>query len=413
MTTPSSRPRGRSTPAAVAMLVAIAVLHVLNGGTDVSWSPHIPAVQRLLGLTDGSLGLILASLPLGLIVGGILAGRRIDRKSARFVLLEGATGFWGGLALAGAAPYLPEPARVPVLALGLLLFGVGNGLFDVAWGVYSTELEQKLAWRSHVLVQSFFSGGSIVGALAGKLAVENQIPIGVHLGAYAAIALATAVAVTLFVLPDRARKAEEDEDDATAPSALRSPVLWAFTLNEVAFGLGLGAVYVWSAVHLERLGAVGGAVANGIVAFAIAQTIGQLGLGAMPKRWVPGWVLSAVSGLVALAGAWLIVGPGQVGAAIAGFALFGIGLAPIGPLAQSAAGEAFPRRKGQALSTAIVGTYAGALGAPSVIGPLAGATSLRSALGVLAVFCAITVVVSVTAMRRAAGWTNPASTPRD
>lgn len=402
----------RSALTAIVIFLAIAVLHLLNGATEVSWSPHVPEVQRALGIGDALLGYALLGLPIGLIVGGFVAGRMTDRLGTTKTLVAGAAGFWGGLVLVGLVPSVaPSPWT---LAGALFIVGAGNGLYDVAWGVQSTTFEKGKRYRLHVGVQSAFSLGSIAGAWSGQQAIGSHISVGTHLTVFAIIALGTAVPLMLAVLPDIRGDATPDhgdgeERDASTPSSvhepgrspLRSPILWGLAVMALAFGLTLGAVYVWSTPHLERLGAVGGAAATGLVWFTITQTIGQLGIAAIPKDKVASWVYATVGGLIALVGSWLVVGPGEIREAVIGFALIGLGLAPIGGLAQSVAEEHFTYRPGLVMSVLMISTYAGVLGAPGLIGPLAEWQSLRWAMGGLGVCAGAVLILGLLVMPRA------------
>ena len=80
-------------------------------------------------------------------------------------------------------------------------------------------------------------------------------------------------------------------------------------------------------------------------------------------------------------------------AAIAGFALLGLGLAPVVPIAFSAAGDLDPRATGRLVGRVATLGYVGSVAGPITIGWLAEATSLRAALG-LVVLLALVIAVS-------------------
>ena len=70
-------------------------------------------------------------------------------------------------------------------------------------------------------------------------------------------------------------------------------------------------------------------------------------------------------------------------ATIAGFALLGLGLASVVPIAFAAAGEIDPRATGRLVGRVATVGYVGTVAGPIAIGWLAEATSLRTSLGLV------------------------------
>jgi hypothetical protein len=79
---------------------------------------------------------------------------------------------------------------------------------------------------------------------------------------------------------------------------------------------------------------------------------------------------------------------------LCGFALMGLGLAAVFPLALLAAGGGSGHEAGPALAAVSTVGYAGFLAGPPLIGLLADVTSLRAALVPVAVLCAVAGVLS-------------------
>jgi fucose permease len=141
----------------------------------------------------------------------------------------------------------------------------------------------------------------------------------------------------------------------------------------------------WSAVYLvSQLGAGQATGAIAYAAFAGAMTIGRLTGDAVVRRWGPvatvrvAGALGVVGGaLIALAGVWGGSTAAKV-AAIAGFALVGIGIAVVVPLAFAAAGHSADSTATRAHAIAGVATvsYGAGLAAPGIVGGIANATSL-------------------------------------
>lgn len=375
------RARGRRIDrAAVATGAAIAALHFANGATEPSFTPHWPQLQQELGLSDGRLGFVLVCLPVGLLLGGAVAGKLLGRISAKTMILIGGLLFWGALPLVAAAN------SVLWWSGALLIIGLGNGAFDVAWGLESTRFETGRARRYHVLVQSLFSGGSVVGAAFAGAALAGHVAPVTHLGLFAIAALLVAGVAVLGLPKAEATAAEEEQlhRGLDRRSPLRSLRLWLLAGLVLASMLPLGTVYVWSTPYLQRMGATGGAAALGLTAFAVAQVIGQVTVGLLPRdrRIGEPRLLVGLGGGIALVGAVLVILTGSIPVTVAGFAVIGLGMAPFPSLPQSVTAERY-KRDPQALALLTVAGYVGVLAAPTLIGLLSGAFDLRFALAAL------------------------------
>jgi fucose permease len=171
-----------------------------------------------------------------------------------------------------------------------------------------------------------------------------------------------------------------------------------FTLPAKAIlGIGLvglcavfaeGAAADWSAVYLRDVaGASAGIAATSYTAFAMTMAVGRFTGDFVVNR------LGAVrtvrlSGIMSILGGLLIVVSRTPAPAIAGFALTGLGVAVVVPLAFAAAGKrtANPSQGVAGVATLI---YSCLLVSPAIIGGLASATSMSIS------FAVITAVLTV------------------
>ncbi len=171
-------------------------------------------------------------------------------------------------------------------------------------------------------------------------------------------------------LADAATPAGETGAGPAAPSAARLAVL----------GIGIcalfgmvpeGATIDWSAIYLRsELGADVAVSGFAFAAFSAVMALFRfLGDGIRDRLGAVRTLrLSALAGI----GALLIVGfAPNLGVAILGFALLGIGLSNIAPIAFSAAGNVPGLKPGVGISMATTIGYSGILIAPSAIGYLA------------------------------------------
>ena len=157
-------------------------------------------------------------------------------------------------------------------------------------------------------------------------------------------------------------------------------LIWVFGLLALCGQVGEGSAGDWSAVYLhDDLGTPAGFAALGLVAFSIAMTAGRLAGDGLAARFGPVRLVRC-SGLMAAAG----LGAGLLSrnpvCGVAGFALLGLGLAPVFPQIVAAAGRLDPARAGRSFARIAGVGYTGLLGGPVVIGFVAGGVGLPVAL---------------------------------
>src|SRR5215210_2497011 len=323
---------------------AVAAAFLIHSTVSGTWAPRLPAIKESLGLSDGELGTALVGLAIGLVVGTRVAGAPVDRFGSRPVMRVGFPLLAATLLLPGLADSLLA------LFVSLLVLGLASGALDVAMNAQGIEVERHL-------------GRPILSGLHGLWSVGLGIGAGVA-------ALAAAI------------DAEPLEHFAVVAALLA-----------VASFVGEGAASDWSAVYMTE--ELGSSEALGALAFAsFAVTMAAARFAADPLRGRLGNVVLARGGsLIAAVGLGLALLVHEPAAAIAGFALLGLGLAPVVPITFSAAGDLDPRATGRLVGRVATLGYVGSVAGPIMIGWLAEATSLRTSLG-LVVVLAVTIAVS-------------------
>ena len=148
-----------------------AVYYVFFGAgfAFASWASRIPQVRDGLRLSPASLGLLL------LVDRGRLADRASARGDRRRAVGRGAHDHAHGRRVRGRPR--DGGGRLPVgvapVVVGLFLFGVGNGTWDVAMNVEGTFVEQRLGRAILPRFHAGFSIGTVAGALIGAAMVAS------------------------------------------------------------------------------------------------------------------------------------------------------------------------------------------------------------------------------------------------
>ena len=351
---------------------SVAAVFCIHGAVTGNFATRIPWIQEHTGISPGQLGLALAFPAIGASLAMPLAGRISHRFGAR-------TALRGLLALWTLALLLPALSPgLYVLCPVLLLYGATAGMSDVAMNALGVETENRLDRPIMSGLHGMWSVGALLGSAAGTIAAHAGTDARLHLGGAALVLTALGALACQGVLDLRSTPEEHP------PPRFALPPRSALIIGAVGFCavFAEGASLDWSAVYLrDALGTDAGLAAASTTAFACTMAAARLAGDRVVARF--GAVRTVrVGGVLATAGGLLIVAARHPAMAMGGFALMGLGIAVVVPLAFAAAG-----RSGPAPSQAIAGvatiTYASGLIAPSAIGGIAQATSLTASFALV------------------------------
>ena len=355
----------------------------VNGAAIGVWVAQIPFVQDRFDLAKSTLGLILLTMSIGVIVALPVMGQAIVRLgSARGVRLAGTI-----CCLTVPLPLLaPEPYLLP---LALLAFGAAGASMDVSMNAHGSAIEGRLG---RPIMSSLHAGWSF-GGFAGAAGVAAATAAGVD------PRLQNTVAAALLLLLLSACLTGLGPGSATAAGERFRLPSRAVVLMAVLCFLTMvteGAMADWSGVYLRGdLGASAGLAAATFAAFAAGMTVGRLTGDWINEQIGPTRLLRGGSALAAIAlGTMLVLADPIV--ALAGLALVGVGVANGVPLLFSAAGAGGVESSGPSIAAVSSMGSLGFLVGPPFIGFLAEATSLPLALTSL---CLATAAVAVLAPR--------------
>lgn len=347
-----------------APLGAFGAMGVLWGG----FAATLPDLKAMLGVSEGTLGLMLLGTPLA----GVAA----------MLIAAGAGSALGRLALPiavsamAAAFALPGHLGTPMLfVLALLACGATTGLLDVLMNARVAALEAARGAHLMNLCHAGYSlGYGISAIIVGVLRAEG-LPPGVVMSAPATVAL-----ILALVAVERDGRIEGLRRPARGTGGgLGMVPLIGGAIVLIAF-MSEHAAEAWSALHIEKT--LGGSPAEGAMGpatlaltMAAARLAGQ-GLVARvaPVRLLVGGAVIAAAGAL-IAGA--ATGPAM---AYAGFVVMGIGSSVIAPTAFSLVGRlAAPEARARAIARATLYGYFGYFFGPPTLGFIAELVGLRGA----------------------------------
>jgi MFS family permease len=371
---------------------AVAAAFLIHSTVSGTWAPRLPAIKESLGLSDGELGTALVGLAIGLLAGTRVAGAPVDRFGSRPVMRA-------GFPLLAATLLLPAIAdSAPTLFASLLILGIASGALDVAMNAQGIEVERTLSKPILSGLHGLWSVGLGLGAGVAALAAAASLDPLPHFAIVAAVLALASLVLLRGLLPAEHHLRDELESE---PASVRW-TLPLVLLGVIAFCsfVGEGSASDWSAVYMtQELGSSPALGALAFTAFAVTMAIARFA--ADPLRARLGNVTLVRGGsLIAAAGLGLGLLVHAPAAAIAGFALLGLGLAPVVPIAFSAAGDLDPRATGRLVGRVATLGYVGSVAGPIMIGWLAEATSLRVSLGLVVVLAFFIAACGGAAARR-------------
>jgi fucose permease len=377
----------------------------LTGGV---WMARIPSAKSQVHLSDGTLGIALLAVPVGLVLGAALAERLVDRVGSRVLCRICGVGSCAAVVTPGLAHTLPE------LMAGLFVIGVVGGTLDVAQNAQGVRVEAAYARPVMTSMHAFYSLGAIVGSLAGgglAWAGVGLLPSLAAVGVAGALIDGTAGP---WLLTENSRnsvapraKSGESPFSPSVPSVTESTPDARKRVRRVVLALGVlgvcglvgeGAAGDWSAVYLkDNLGTSAGFAALGFAAFSVTMTLGRAVGDRLIHRFGVVSVIRAC-GLIATAGLALALATPVPAVAIAGFTAFGAGLSIVVPQVFAAGGRADPFRPGSGLAKVVGFGYTGMAAGPAIIGLVANKIGLHLAL-LIPLALAAWIVVAAPALR--------------
>ena len=374
--------------------VAVSVLFVANGVLFAAILPRLPEIQERVGLSDGGLGVALAVGS----VGGLVAGPLAGPGTARF-----GSGRLAVACILGYAPLLFLPGAVATgwaLAVTLAWFSAADAVMDAAMNAHALRVQH--AYRRSIIngFHGYFSVGAVTGALVASLAAAAGWPIAAYLAVVGLLTTVAVLSTARFLLPGSDPRAYPKTDGGPVTPGVPTGFRWRNGATAVIRGTAMiGAFSVlalvvedvpnrWSALYLDDLGASAGVAGMGLVAMSVAMTVGRFVGDWFVNRW--GAVAVVRTGMAATAIVLTLgLAASQIWAAVAAFAVVGLGVAPLFPAAMNAAAHRPGVTPGAGIAAVSWIARVGFFVAPLAVGALAEATSTAWGVGVAAAAAAL------------------------
>ena len=361
--------------------IGVTLTFIVNGFTAGSFVARIPDIKRALGITDGTLGLSLLFISIGV----FLALRPAGRNSARFG--SAPVMIWSTFALALTLPFVGWLPSLQFTWFAFFLFGFALATQDVAMNAHAVVIEQRAERRLMSTFHAMFSVGTFFGGIIGGAISQLEItPL------YQAIGIAPIYLLLLFIIRPLLLAAEVDQHPIGKEKKERSPLIfWVFGLFGLFAAISEGAAGDWGGVLArDAFDATPFVSTLPFILFTLAMVIGRFSGDYLAHRFGAATII-ALGGSIAGVGLGIGLYIGGIPVMMISWFLLGIGLSVVIPLMFSAAGTlASTKYQGviapsQAIARVSGVSYFGFVIGPPLIGFLAELVELRWALYLLVV----------------------------
>ncbi|WP_199438910.1 MFS transporter [Umezawaea beigongshangensis] len=362
---------------------ATRAVFALNGFALGMWVVHVPVIEEDTGISHSTLGVLLLVMGVAAFTGMQITGPLADRFGHRVVVPAAAVLISASLAGPGLA------GGVWTLGVALALFGLGNGAVDVAMNAHAVEVERAAGRPIMSGFHAMFSVGGAAAAGLGAVLLGLDVPASTSLLAAAAVCVLAALLVRPFLLPGASAPQRAADTAPARRSTAPARLVWLMGALAFALMLAEGVANDWAALHLrDVLGAPAGTAALAFGAFSVTMTVGRFTADAVTARFGPVAVVRLGAAIAALGLATAAASP-WTALAIAGWALFGVGLSGCVPQFFTAAGNLDARASGAVLARVVGLGYLGLLAGPAVIGALTTVVPLNVAFVLPIALCVV------------------------
>jgi MFS family permease len=352
----------------------------LGGITISAWGPRLPAIKAGLGIGTATIGLLLAGVTVGAIL-GLLASNPIlhwlgSRRAVTGALLLIAV----AMTVMGLALIL---GSVPLVAVAFVITGLGIGVLDVLINVEGSAVEQVAGRTLMPMMHGAWSIGAAVGSGIGAACAALGVTPAAQLIAEAVLIAAAAPGIAAGIPGGRRVPAERPPQDPRAKLRqwFHHWLDWRLLLIGVVMlgvELGEGSANNWLTLAVRNdHGQAAAVAALFFTAFAAGEALTRIFGGPVVDRLGRVRTIRVTTALGVI-GMVLFILAGNRWIVLVGVLLWAVGVSMGFPLGMSAAAESGPDPAARVSVVASIGYFANLAGPPA-IGVLAQSVGLLDA----------------------------------
>ena len=350
---------------------------------------RMPALKNMTGATEGELGIILLCFGLSALIGLAFAPRLIAKISAKTTLLA------SSLACMVFVVLVSFSSSVWFFGIAMALLGICMGLCDVTMNVQGVEVERAYKKSSMNILHAGYNIGAAAAACAGSIFAATNFGVWVNFVLPVAVMAGMLWWAEPRLVTGNLEKPERSESSplvSVEPKKRLPFLVWVCGLLCVCCYVSEGSVGEWGSLYLHQEKAAPESIAALVFAsFSICSLLCRLVADRLRNNFGD-FLVSTAGATLALAGMLTVLSSSSWSICLIGYAMMGLGQAPIVPIAFSRAGAIKGVSTARATSLVSLLAYAGLLFAPPAFGLSAEHFGLHTAL------CAVPVLLTITVL---------------
>lgn len=350
---------------------------------------RMPALKNMTGATEGELGIILLCFGLSALIGLAFAPRLIAKISAKTTLLA------SSLACMVFVVLVSFSSSVWFFGIAMALLGICMGLCDVTMNVQGVEVERAYKKSSMNILHAGYNIGAAAAACAGSIFAATNFGVWVNFVLPVAVMAGMLWWAEPRLVTGNLEKTERSESSplvSVEPKKRLPFLVWVCGLLCVCCYVSEGSVGEWGSLYLHQEKAAPESIAALVFAgFSICSLMCRLVADRLRNNFGD-FLVSTAGATLALAGMLTVLSSSSWSICLIGYAMMGLGQAPIVPIAFSRAGAIKGVSTARATSLVSLLAYAGLLFAPPAFGLSAEHFGLHTAL------CAVPVLLTITVL---------------
>lgn len=350
---------------------------------------RMPALKNMTGATEGELGIILLCFGLSALIGLAFAPRLIAKISAKTTLLA------SSLACMVFVVLVSFSSSVWFFGIAMALLGICMGLCDVTMNVQGVEVERAYKKSSMNILHAGYNIGAAAAACAGSIFAATNFGVWVNFVLPVAVMAGMLWWAEPRLVTGNLEKPERSESSplvSVEPKKRLPFLVWVCGLLCVCCYVSEGSVGEWGSLYLHQEKAAPESIAALVFAgFSICSLLCRLVADRLRNNFGD-FLVSTAGATISLAGMLTVLSSSSWSICLIGYAMMGLGQAPIVPIAFSRAGAIKGVSTARATSLVSLLAYAGLLFAPPAFGLSAEHFGLHTAL------CAVPVLLTITVL---------------
>jgi MFS family permease len=316
-------------------------IYFVMGLTVIAWVPRFPQIRDQLDVSSSTFGLLLALGTLGAISSTLFMGHAVHRFGSKRILQVGIVTTHTAVA---AITFSPNPV---VFGAMCIVLSACISAYVVGMNSQSVLLQENLGRQVIARLHGSWSLGALVTGITAGLVAPVTSPQ-LHVAGLALLLAPIALVLSRDLATDDAQHARDDDEELDIPNIFRAPRLtWLLALGAGSGSLAEFVTGDWSTIYAhDVLGAQIGRDSFVFTSMTVAILLGRLVTDRLAHQYGMDRVVR-VGGLLIFLGmalgptaSYLLVPKGPTVALVAaciGFAIAGLGTAPMVPAFNGAA----------------------------------------------------------------------------